>query len=119
MLKAVQGLMLLGLLLFTGVQYNDPDWFIWIPIYGFAAVLSALALANRYTVFAAIAAPAFFIGFLITLPHWRWPWSVWIEIEQAREGGGLLLIGIWLTFLAAMWYKKKGHAASENRAPEE
>lgn len=116
MLKGVQALVLVALLLFTGWQYNDPDWYIWIPVYGFAAVVTGLALTNRYTVFAAIAAPGFFIGFLFTLPHWRWPW---IEVELAREGGGLFLVGIWLTFLGAMWYKKKRHADPENPAPEE
>ena len=29
-------------LLFTAVQYNDPDPQVWIPIYGYAAVVSGL-----------------------------------------------------------------------------
>src|SRR3712207_1241002 len=35
-------------LLFAALQYNDPDPFIWIPIYLFAAFLCYRALQKRY-----------------------------------------------------------------------
>jgi len=34
--------------LFAALQYNDPDPYIWIPIYGYAAVLCWLAFKNKY-----------------------------------------------------------------------
>ncbi len=35
-------------ILFAGLQYNDPDPYIWMPIYLYAAVLCALAAQKRY-----------------------------------------------------------------------
>jgi hypothetical protein len=35
-------------ILFAAVQYNDPDPYIWIPIYLYAAVLCWLAFRNKY-----------------------------------------------------------------------
>ena len=34
--------------LFAAVQYNDPDPYLWIPIYLYAAVLCWLAFRNKY-----------------------------------------------------------------------
>lgn len=33
---------------FAVLQYNDPDPYLWIPIYGYAAVLCWLAFRGRY-----------------------------------------------------------------------
>ena len=35
-------------LIAAGLQYNDPDPYIWIPIYLYAAVLCALAVKNKF-----------------------------------------------------------------------
>ncbi len=35
-------------LLFLGVQYNDPDPYLWMPIYGFVAWICALASVKKY-----------------------------------------------------------------------
>ena len=35
-------------ILFAGLQYNDPDPYIWIPLYLFAAVLCWLAFRRKY-----------------------------------------------------------------------
>jgi hypothetical protein len=35
-------------LIFAALQYNDPDPYIWIPIYLYAAILCALAVANKF-----------------------------------------------------------------------
>jgi hypothetical protein len=34
--------------LFAALQYNDPDPWLWIPIYGFAAILCWLAFRGKY-----------------------------------------------------------------------
>ena len=31
------------LLVFAAVQYNDPDFYFWVPVYGVPAVLAAIA----------------------------------------------------------------------------
>ena len=35
-------------IIFAALQYNDPDPYIWIPIYLYAAVLCALAAKNKF-----------------------------------------------------------------------
>ena len=35
-------------ILFAGLQYNDPDPYVWMPIYLYAAVLCWLAFRERY-----------------------------------------------------------------------
>ena len=35
-------------IVFAGLQYNDPDPYIWIPIYLYAAILCLLAASKRY-----------------------------------------------------------------------
>lgn len=35
-------------ILFAAVQYNDPDPYIWIPIYLYTAILCWLAFRNKY-----------------------------------------------------------------------
>src|SRR5262245_19402885 len=35
-------------ILFAALQYNDPDPYIWIPLYLYAAVLCWLAFRNKY-----------------------------------------------------------------------
>lgn len=34
--------------IFAGLQYNDPDPYVWIPIYMYAAVLCYLAARNKF-----------------------------------------------------------------------
>jgi len=34
--------------LFAAVQYNDPDPFVWVPIYLYTAILCWLAFRNKY-----------------------------------------------------------------------
>jgi hypothetical protein len=35
-------------ILFAALQYNDPDPYVWMPIYLYAAVLCALAARNKF-----------------------------------------------------------------------
>lgn len=35
-------------ILFAAVQYNDPDPYVWMPIYLYTAVLCGLAAANKF-----------------------------------------------------------------------
>src|SRR3972149_10955303 len=47
MLRAVPALMCAPFLLSVAVQYNDPDPYLWMPIYGVAAALAGLCAAGR------------------------------------------------------------------------
>lgn len=96
-------------LLFAGLQYNDPDPYIWIPIYLYASILCWLAFRDKFY------PRAYIIGMVIYLIYavylffdkngvWSWatehhaeglvqtmkaekPW-----IEETREFGGLLIV---------------------------
>lgn len=35
-------------IIFAGLQYNDPDPYIWVPIYLYAAILCALTVKNSF-----------------------------------------------------------------------
>lgn len=47
-------------ILFAALQYNDPDPYVWIPIYGAAALLCWYAFRNKYY-------PKTYLGFIILL----------------------------------------------------
>ena len=49
--------------LFAGLQYNDPDPFVWVPIYLYGAFVTYLALINRFK-------PVFYYtGFIVYLGY--------------------------------------------------
>jgi hypothetical protein len=50
---------ILVFILFAAVQYNDPDPYVWIPIYLYPAVLCYFAIKNKYN------RNAYFIGFVV------------------------------------------------------
>ena len=110
--------------LFAILQYNDPDPYLWIPIYGYAAIICIMNATNKYDFFAHAAASVFCLGFSLKLLFVRdgvmdWygkydaenlvqsmkatkPW-----IENAREFGGLLIIMIIVT-INIFLHKKAG-----------
>ena len=99
-LKLVAGLLLLLMLAFIGVQWNDPDGLAWAVIYGLPAVLMLIVLLRPgllTTSLGRIALACILIGLLIATIH-AWPeqpafWTreVWWEEETAREGMGLMI----------------------------
>ena len=96
-------------ILFAALQYNDPDPYIWIPIYLYAAVLCWLAFKNKYYPKAYLAGIAVYLLYAIYLFFTKngvldWatehhaenlvqtmkaekPW-----VEDTREFGGLLIL---------------------------
>lgn len=110
-------------LLFAALQYNDPDPYIWIPIYVYAASLCILAYQNKWfpkaylygmIIYAAYAVYLFFTkdGVLDwvfehnaeSLVHSMKAEKPWIE--DSREFGGLLILIIVL-FILYRYSKKK------------
>lgn len=95
--------------LFAALQYNDPDPWIWIPIYGYAAVLCFLAFRRKYYPAAYLVGIAVYLGYAVYLFFTKdgvldWatehdaeslvqtmkaekPW-----VEDTREFGGLLIL---------------------------
>ncbi len=59
-MKFFNGFFVLVFILFAAVQYNDPDPYLWIPIYLYPAVLCYLKLKQK-----PINKKAYWVGFLI------------------------------------------------------
>jgi hypothetical protein len=107
--------------LFAALQYNDPDPYVWVPIYMYTAVLCYLAARSKFyprayvagiVVYAVYAAYLFFdkTGVLnwLTAHHSesmvqtmkaQKPW-----IEESREFFGLVIV---IAVLAANWFYSK------------
>lgn len=106
----------------VAVQYNDPDALLWIVIYAYAVVVTAMAATNRYTIFSAIGFIGFFLGFAYLSPGFLEvddPTDLFTDIrmdskgvEVAREAGGLLISSLWLLVLSVVWFRRRGHQAS-------
>ncbi|GAB4023486.1 transmembrane 220 family protein [Spirosoma koreense] len=96
-------------ILFAAFQYNDPDPEVWIPIYGFAAVACFMAFAGvgQWWFFAAMAViyliaayyqwPPVYEGFMFSETGMRS-----LNIELAREAGGLAICAAVMALLAAL-----------------
>lgn len=89
------------------VQYNDPDGIVWMIIYGYAVIHTIPPLFGVYTAWAIPGMLGYLGGFVALMPTFEHPY---LKSELTREGGGLLIAGIWMTCLAIMWYR--------NRPPE-
>ncbi|MFC5409872.1 transmembrane 220 family protein [Larkinella bovis] len=99
--------------LFAAFQYNDPDPQVWVPIYGFAALACFLALGNKLQPWFYGVAGVLYLGMAI---YW-WPpvfegflldemGMKTINIELARESGGLGICALVLFGLAVLTRKK-------------
>ena len=109
-------------IVFAALQYNDPDAYLWIPIYPYSAVLGWLAFRGKYhpkAYIAGIAAYTAYAVYKFLEPNGVWDWATrhhadniaaqmkastpWIE--DTREFFGLaILIGV---LLIDYFYAKK------------
>jgi hypothetical protein len=88
------------------LQYNDPDPQVWMSIYALPLVLSVLAARGRQLAWLSALAAA---GYVLAALWWAPRYSPgYLDNEEAREAGGLLLSGLWMGFLA--WRGKRGSA---------
>ncbi len=88
------------MLMFIGVQYNDPDGPMWMAIYAVPALWAGLGFFNKrlfqvlldkgLMIVSLIAAVAGMAYFWPTTSHW-WASEVWWETETAREGMGMMI----------------------------
>lgn len=102
--------MCLILCLFVVVQYNDPDFYFWMPVYALPALWTGLAalrpaLLKHTTLFAMLVLS---LCVAIAGTVWFWPsetgfWQkeVWWESEAAREGLGMLIVTVALVVAAS------------------
>jgi hypothetical protein len=99
-------LMAVVFVVFAVLQYNDPDPYLWIPIYLYAALLSVLYYRGRVSRTLLLVSAALFLAGAI----YMWP-AVWegvelqngmktANIEFGRESLGLGLIFVTLVIYA-------------------
>lgn len=111
--------------LFAALQYNDPDPYIWMPIYLYAAYLCYEAVKGRYRPVWYILGLVVYIAYAVYLffdktgvldwaqehdaeniaqsMHADKPW-----IEETREFGGLLIVVLVLV-ANIIWLRRKNH----------
>jgi hypothetical protein len=127
----ILNVLLIALFLYsTAVQYNDPDPYVWMPIYMYGAVLCLLALRGKYN-------PALYVIGLLTYGSMAVYYFVadngvldWITahnaesltrtmeaqkpwIEQTREFFGLTILAATLTANMVWLAKAKRTAVSQ------
>jgi hypothetical protein len=90
--------MLVLFLVCAGLQYNDPDPQVWVPIYLFPAALSVLRMRGRRLLWLPLLGA---VACVAAALWWAPPYVPgYLDNEAAREAGGLLLSGLWMAALA-------------------
>jgi hypothetical protein len=121
--KIFNGFMILFFLVSAILQYNDPDPYIWVPIYLAGAWLSYQAIMNRYNSWWYLVCTIVFVGyaaFLFFTPNGVLSWfedhdtdnlvqtmkatKPWIE--QTREFGGLIILLVTMLINWTVFRKK-------------
>jgi Transmembrane family 220, helix len=112
-MRYVNGFFCVVFVLFTIVQYNDPDAILWILIYGITAVWAGLA-AYRPDRFAH--SQPLLVAFGVTVVAmlgaaiYDWPQSIadWWDNEVVREGLGLIIATVALLLVAyTLWRTRR------------
>lgn len=79
------------------VQYNDPDGYVWMVIYGYATIMILNALRLQYNALLLIIGLVGYVGSgVLLLPD---NLDGWITNEVARESGGLFVSGFCIAVL--------------------
>jgi len=113
--KFVRLVLMMLMLLFMGVQYNDPDGLLWVLIYGTVAVALAISilrpnwlrtplLKSILLVLTVLMAGAVWY-YWPTQPQF-WQQEVWWEEETAREGMGMMISLLFLLFTLPVAFGK-------------
>ncbi len=121
MMRYLYAFLSLVMILFAGVQYNDPDGSVWILIYGVPAAWAGVAAfrpdllagprSRALLALSAVAAIGLTIWLWPTAPGW-WRREVWWESETSREGMGMMMVTLVLAavLLASLSRQARGFA---------
>ena len=105
-MRYVNGLFCAMLALFAIAQYNDPDPLLWFPIYAIPALWSGLIAWRPHLLQTNRPAAVAFLVCLAaavvgTVHYWPSLPTDWIDIEEEREGIGMIIVLVAL--LVAGW----------------
>jgi hypothetical protein len=120
-LTVINYVMVAAFVLCAAVQLNDPDSWIWVGIYAVAAGIS-LGVGARllpWWVPASALVASVTVGVVLATQAEGVSWDdltsrlsmKTLEVEKAREAGGLLITGAWMGVLTFVAAKTKGKAA--------
>ena len=112
--RIAAALMMVPLLASVVVQYNDPDGVVWMLIYGYSIVVTLPAIFGTYSAWAIPGALGYLGGFAYLMPGFETPI---LKSEITREGGGLLITGVWTLCVAVAWYLHARPAATPQALP--
>ena len=118
MLRIVNFMMLLAFVTYAILQYNDPDSWIWMIVYGLAATFSLLyhfkKLNWMFSSFLSLIALVWagtlaqkVVGNVAFLDLFTEIQMKDTTVELAREMGGLIIIAVWMTVLAFVQYRSQ------------
>jgi hypothetical protein len=112
--------MSLVFLMFTLVQYNDPDPARWMAMYGAAALVSAAAAlraegAGAPAAVVALAALGWGLSVLLGVAGHPVAWGqvfattrmIDSDVEEAREALGLLIVVLWAGWIAVRGWRRR------------
>jgi len=117
MLRVISILLCLVMVLFIGVQFNDPDGLLWMAIYLIPttwALVAAVAPGLLHHRVSRILLALTILGSLaLTFFYWPktsgwWKQDVWWEVETAREGMGMMIVTAVLAFVFFVAYRQSG-----------
>jgi len=121
------GFWTLMFIVFAYLQLNDPDPEVWVTIYGVAAVLSALVAVGKYYLpLLLLVASAAFLGGIYLFPSSVSDWVIkeWdqadltmktVDMEEARESFGLLIISLIMSLAAYIGWRKTKSSPKVNK----
>ncbi len=115
-MKIINGILAALFLLFAIVQYNDPDPWLWIALYGFVAIVSLMAVFKQYYRWVILGGIVVcLIGMLLLLPdfiNWINTGAESITGSMKAESPHIELtrefLGLAVTLLALTWHYRKG-----------
>ena len=92
--------MLVFFVIAIALQVNDPDGIVWMTIYGYATVVTALAFQRIPILLSCFGTVAYLIFAYVHFPVLDGPF---LENEAARESGGLIITGAYMLVLSIIW----------------
>lgn len=110
--------LMLFMVLFMTVQYNDPDGALWMSVYAVPAIWCAMAALRPQWFQMLIVRIALQATIVLSIGAviWYWPdapqfWTkaVWYDTEGAREGMGVMIVTI---VLLIVWWSVCRHRSS-------
>jgi hypothetical protein len=117
-MRYVNGVLCAALTLFAIVQYNDPDALLWFLIYAIpAAWTGIMAFRPRLLSGSRPAVAAFLVCLVVAIAGCIYMWPTlapgWIDIEEEREGIGLMIVAVSLLVAGLTWWRQQHHGSAE------